>query len=288
MAYYCDVCHRYFVSEPALRQHKNASSRHDWCDKCDREFDTYESLRKHWINSSNHNFCSFCNEDFDYDDQLREHDNASHEYCSSCDLWLDTTEEMQGHDIAEHNLCVQCNRYFSSPNALKNHLNSSKHVEKTVSCPGLGCNKKFSSATNLILHFETGTCVSGVTRQHVNNMVTQLDRTNLITNPRRMITGTTESYQATEHAWNGYNYECYLCHKEFGSLNSLNQHLASPIHEQPIYHCPTLGTGCRLQFRTLGQLFQHVENGSCGAGRFKLVQEGMQRITQGMRRIGFR
>ncbi|KAG8699116.1 hypothetical protein FRC08_005496 [Ceratobasidium sp. 394] len=100
-----------------------------------------------------------------------------------------------------------------------------------------------------------------------------------------MITGSTESYQATQRAWNGQNYECYLCHKEFRSLNALNQHLASPLHEQATYHCPTLGTGCNLQFKSLGHLFQHIEGGSCGVGRFQVVQDGMKHMMRGVKRI---
>ncbi|KAG8747558.1 hypothetical protein FRC10_000694 [Ceratobasidium sp. 414] len=284
---YCDLCDRNFSSYDALSQHKRTSPRHDWCGSCEREFDTYASLRQHWLNSSLHNFCGFCNKDFKHEYQLDQHNNQCHEYCDPCNSWLDTADEMQDHDIEVHNFCVQCQQYFRSLNNLKNHLNSSRHVPKTIPCPGVGCGKKFISTAGLVLHLEAGTCVSGVTRQHVANTVTRLDRNHLITNPNRMITGSTESYQATQRAWNGHSYECYLCHKEFRTLIALNQHLASSIHEQAVYRCPTLGTGCKLKFKSLGHLFQHVENGSCGVGRFKVVQDGMDYMMQGMRRLAF-
>ncbi|QRV87649.1 C2H2 zinc finger [Ceratobasidium sp. AG-Ba] len=282
---HCDRCNRYFGSYDALWQHERASSRHNMCEDCGVDYWTFEDLREHWVESPGHHYCTFCEDHFDSEYELDDHNDETHQYCDNCNIWLDGPDEMESHDIAVHNLCAQCNRYFTTLNGLKNHLKSSIHVPKTLACPGRGCTKKFSTPANLVLHLETNTCVSGITRQSINRTVARLDRGGLITNPNRMITGTTESYQATQRSWNGYNYECYLCHKEFGTLPGLNQHLASPVHEQNIYHCPKLGTGCNLQFRSLGHLFQHVENGSCGVRRFKVVRDGIDGIMHGMRRI---
>lgn len=41
----------------------------------------------------------------------------------------------------------------------------------------------------------------------------------------------TSTYEATDMAWNGDAYECYLCHRDFNSLRGLNQHLASPARK---------------------------------------------------------
>ncbi|KAG9105080.1 hypothetical protein FRC06_000053, partial [Ceratobasidium sp. 370] len=119
----------------------------------------------------------------------------------------------------------------------------------------------------------------------MNRTVARLDRNNLVTSPNRMIAASTGSYQATRRAWNGYSFECYFYHKEFGTLSALSQHLASPTHEEAIYRCSKLGTGCNMQFNTLGTLFQHIENGSCGVRKFKVMQEGMNTLMQGMKRI---
>ncbi|KAG8699117.1 hypothetical protein FRC08_005497 [Ceratobasidium sp. 394] len=282
---YCDRCDRSFSFYDALYQHLRDSSRHNQCGDCGEDYWTYQELREHWIGSPDHHYCDFCDEEFYYEDELDDHNEQNHEFCDFCDLWLETNSEIQSHRVVVHNCCLQCDRYFSSPNGLKNHLNSSVHRPKTLTCFGRGCNKRFSSTANLLLHLDTNSCVSGITRQTINRAVTRLDRNNLITNPNRMITASTESYQATRRAWNGYNFECYLCHKEFNTLLALNQHLASPIHERAIYRCPKLGTGCNLEFKTLGALFQHVENGSCGVRKFKVVQEGIDTLMQGMKRI---
>lgn len=38
-------------------------------------------------------------------------------------------------------------------------------------------------------------------------------------------------YEATGYSWNGYGFECYLCDREFTTLNGLNQHLNSSVRK---------------------------------------------------------
>lgn len=145
----------------------------------------------------------------------------------------------------------------------------------------------FISTANLVMHLESGGCRSGATRHTVNQFVAERDTGHFITNPNRLITGPTETW-ATERAWNGNNYECYFCHKEFRALTGLNQHLASPAHERMTYRCPPqLSQGCRMQFKTLSALCQHIESGSCGVIRFKVVQDNMQNLVRGMNRLTY-
>lgn len=72
---------------------------------------------------------------------------------------------------------------------------------------------------------------------------------------------------ATNRSWNGYAFECYLCHRTFASLPSLNQHLRSPAHEENKYHCPK----CGKETITLSSLVNHLESGRCGQYRFSLT-----------------
>ncbi|EUC57773.1 C2H2 type zinc-finger protein [Rhizoctonia solani AG-3 Rhs1AP] len=285
---YCERCNRGFGSDYAYAAHQRDSPRHYVCFPCNIDFPTYERLNQHFRKSSRHpHYCSFCDEDFYDDYDLSEHDEQCHEYCNSCDLWVDTTDDLVEHNKNSHYYCVECNRFFMNMNNLQAHLNSSRHRPKNVSCPGVGCTDRFVSKSALLLHFEGGGCKSGLTRQSLNRLIAERDRSNFITNPNRLITGTTETW-ATQRAWNGSSYECYFCHKGFLSLPQLNQHLASPAHEQALYHCPQLGHGCQSQFRTLSGLCQHIENGSCGVARFKVVQDSMAKLIGGMNRLTFR
>jgi hypothetical protein len=138
-----------------------------------------------------------------------------------------------------------------------------------MQCPF--CKNSYTNASGLTIHLESGTCSSGLDRHKINNIVRRMDRNNVIINPNRMITmpGQDQLF-ATERAWNGYFYECYLCDREFNSLPALNQHLKSPAHEQHIYRCPKVS--CGRQYKLLSRLVQHVESESCGVMRFARVQ----------------
>lgn len=86
-------------------------------------------------------------------------------------------------------------------------------------------------------------------------------------------------YSATDRAYNGYGWECYLCHREFNSCNALNQHANSPVHQQKVYHCPDQRVMCGKQFVSLAGLFNHFESESCGFIRFERVQQVQQQLT---------
>jgi len=156
-----------------------------------------------------------------------------------------------------------------------------------------GCPRRFASHSDVVLHLESGTCNSGVTRHMIDAYVLKHDVRNVITNPRRMITiGTTleytppPTYTATDRAFNGSSWECYFCHIEFPTKPQLNQHLASPKHSagpNKIYKCPN--SVCGKQFTTLSGLGQHIEKGSCGVQRFYGMNNTINDLMGGMKRL---
>lgn len=138
----------------------------------------------------------------------------------------------------------------------------------------------------MILHLESGSCRSGVNRRVVDRYVREYDKTNVITNPARLLTAGSEdevAYYASSAAWNGSSFECYLCHSTFRTLVSLNQHLASPRHQEKVYFCPL--SSCRTEFPTLSALCQHIESERCGVGRFQQVRNAMDSIVGSMGRL---
>jgi len=141
----------------------------------------------------------------------------------------------------------------------------------------------FINKSALILHLESGSCQSGVTRRMVDNWVRTKDRSNVITNPARLITaGERGNVQliATEQSWNGQAFECVLCHNQFRALLDLNRHLASPRHQEKVYRCP-LST-CQAHFVSLSGLCQHIESERCGVTKFKVVQDTMNNLFNGL------
>jgi hypothetical protein len=189
-----------------------------------------------------------------------------------------------------HWYCEPCNRPFQSKSNLESHENSSIHQPRNFKCPGARCNRHFVSKSALTGHWEAGTCPSGITRNILNREVARRDPNHIITNPSRLIRGPEEpavtDMWATQLAWNPEtrSFECYLCHRQFGMLRSLNDHLQSPRHMERIYRCPNT-TGCGSEFSTLSALCQHVERDGCGVQRFRPVRDMMTSLSRGWRSI---
>ena len=138
-----------------------------YCDRCERWFQDNNSLEKHKRGSSSHWPCYDCDRDFasSYARQAHYRKSSNHHYCRECD------------------------RHFQSESNLRQHLNSRIHQPANLRCPGRGCNRFFVSPAALTLHFEAGTCPSGMTREQLNRMVVRADANNYITNPSRLLMG---------------------------------------------------------------------------------------------------
>ncbi|KZV81211.1 hypothetical protein EXIGLDRAFT_844792 [Exidia glandulosa HHB12029] len=261
-----------------------------WCSLCDRYFSSGQAYWQHIDNSVRHE-CSFCYFHFEDQDQDLDHLEAEHERCGICRLWVaDGGDAMHEHRLSDHanRYCSPCRRVFIGSSNLQSHLNSSLHRPKAIPCPhrSRGCTQSFVSHSAMTLHLESGHCVSGFTRADVNRRVIELDRGRVISDPSRLLTngGAPAQYIVTERAWNGHAWECYLCHAEKRSRQALNAHLNSPRHEEKMYLCPQ--RQCAQRFTTLSALMQHIESDRCGVQRFKVVQQAIAQLTNGMRRLG--
>lgn len=306
--WFCCKCNKDFASRIALEQHYVQSARRHYCQPCRLEFptadgltahrdhahyycfehgkyfDTSEGLRQHYMQSSDHPYCPFCDTLFESNEALLDHGDLQHHICWECTTFFETEDKLMDHNDYMHYFCRSCNRLFTTAADLQSHLNSKIHAPRSIKCPGRGCGRAFVSVSALILHAESGTCPSGVTRAQVDSLVVRLDRQNIITNPARMIRGPDGTvpeepkYWATDRSWNGRAYECFLCKTEFKTLPALDSHLKSPRHRARIYHCPQ--AGCGMEFRVLSALSQHVESDSCGVRANRQVQDIMDRLAQ--------
>jgi hypothetical protein len=52
-----------------------------------------------------------------------------------------------------------------------------------------------------------------------------------------------------------------------------------------LYHCPN--PRCRVEFKTLGAIINHLESETCGAMRFDAVQRRIGDIVSGKRLLRF-
>jgi len=261
--------------------------KHWYCPRHDKVFKSEFGLQSHYNKSPDHNFCPLCGGDFYNVDDLWGHADKDHHPCRLCSEMFNSYSELQSHYHDVHTYCTVCKRNFQSQSNLRQHLNSKVHQPANVRCPGRGCNRSFVSHAALVLHFESGTCPSNMTREELNRLVVRADTNNYITNRTRLLTGPQGHYEppaptkmwATIRSWNGWAFECFLCNSTFGTLDRLNQHLQSPRHEEKIYRCPK--SDCGMQFVALSGLCQHVEGGSCGVRRFRPVRDVMDGLTRG-------
>ncbi|KAK7458017.1 hypothetical protein VKT23_009925 [Stygiomarasmius scandens] len=140
--------------------------------------------------------------------------------------------------------CLVCSRKFNSHDALSQHKRSRTHKAKqkkpvsppkpnSTTCPL--CRRDFRFPSGVANHIESGKCTNGkVTRHHVTAAVRAMNFSPSIT-IRKRIAGsaipTVTIYVATELAFNGEAYKCYLCNRGFSTLENLNIHLGSPAHD---------------------------------------------------------
>jgi hypothetical protein len=125
-------------------------------------------------------------------------------------------------------------------------------------------------------------------RETILCMVRERDRDGVITN--KQIEWHKEKnvkYSATNRAFNGSYWECYVCHNEFTTVNALNAHLNSSVHKQKVYRCPNTKSKCGKQFVTLAGLFNHLESEACAFMRFEKVQRQVGNVLQGRKLIAF-
>ncbi|BGP37045.1 hypothetical protein JCM10449v2_000949 [Rhodotorula kratochvilovae] len=298
--FYCGDCNgRYFRSWDDLLKHLESSNQHDYCRECDLDFDSWSALRSHWANSGSHHFCTLCDTHCGGEYDLERHKIDFHWECRICTRIFAEEVGRYEHERQAHPFCAVHRMPFRSQANLQAHLRSKEHVAAQVERRA-GCGRRFVDVAAMVLHLEAGTCSSGMTRQKIDRYVRQVDRSNIITNPRRLIAGPDPVYDAptllsaTERSWYVYaqQYECPLCHRGFNTLHALNQHLASPRHAtatemggngEKLYRCPK--ATCAKKIVALSALVQHMETGSCQVFQLTGVQDGFNSIMRGMRSI---
>ncbi|TPX15277.1 uncharacterized protein E0L32_004554 [Thyridium curvatum] len=261
------------------------------CGTCGKGFPNGWRARENHCWSVGHclpNFeCDTCHRGFNTQNACIQHMGAMNHFaheCSVCGETWPTEEECIDHEADEHYYCASCDRWFQNANNVKMHRRSRAHLGQPLDCPF--CQDPFTTATGVVHHLESGRCprARGLSRDAIYKFVRARDPNGVVTKKLVGWEGSYE-YEANENCWNGYCYECYICHREFKTLDSLNQHLKSPTHQQALYHCPN--PNCRLDFKVLAGLFNHLDSESCGMMRFEQVQKEFVNIVSGARRIAF-
>ncbi|KAK1585442.1 uncharacterized protein LY79DRAFT_268288 [Colletotrichum navitas] len=276
MPFTCGTCWREFPAGWHSReQHLNATGHQvpsNECDTCDRFFGSSQAVQQH-MNALNH-----------WASDVSDDDGPVFE-CDDCYDCFSDEDDLREHEVQDHYYCDPCDRYFQNHNNIRQHLNSKIHRSGTIECQF--CKKSCKTATGLVHHLEQGACPKApLDRDKLYQAVRQRDPNGLISKKLLEWHGS-PTYKATERAYNSTvrAYECYLCHRHFGALQSLDSHLNSTAHKQALYHCPS--RNCGREYKTLAGVINHLESESCGFMRFESVQRNVEKVVDPRRMIAF-
>ncbi|KAH7067544.1 hypothetical protein BKA63DRAFT_479464 [Paraphoma chrysanthemicola] len=207
--YECDYCHAvYLDTQWQVMQHQLKV--HFVCPLCPTKYTSWYALKEHCRESEHSRVCDGC-------------------YAGG-KIWLFDSSGYTRH-IVEQNVCEQCERHFGSHSNLTNHKLT--HLDPVYACSG--CPRKFTTYGGRIIHWESGSCTSGVGEfglgyhaarcfQWKKYFVRRIDRAHLLL--------------------------------RFDIFHDALEHYGSDAR---FYKCPT----CDRRFSKLSGLFMHVESESC-------------------------
>jgi len=198
----CYDCGRIFASENALDQHlrdkghqrpldsESESESEDelTCDECNKEFVNEEALRQHLRDKSHKTAqdseseceseliltCGKCQKEFANEQALQQHlRDKTHKYRPSQPSSVSANSDFK---------CNKCQKTFINDNALRQHRASVVHHPiGSIACVGNErCQKRFTSPSAMILHLESGACLSGINRHTLNEVIRSNDAQNVI------------------------------------------------------------------------------------------------------------
>ncbi|KAF9028795.1 hypothetical protein BDZ89DRAFT_1065892 [Hymenopellis radicata] len=289
------------------------------CYVCNRDFPAWVKLMMHCVSKPDHFFCKKeCGRVFTTASELREHmkrsghrpDRPSKSFsddfsCGSCSRQCFTEDELHEHLAAQHYWCFKCDRDFGTWAALHQHKISIAHKPRTSKC--IMCHEKFKEPSSIAAHIESGRCNKSVTRHDVVSAVQALEvKPSILIHESRAIEAiehgpggeiaspntlglgmrstTITTVSATEDAFDGDGYVCWVCERSFRDLEGLNKHLSSPAHDSLTFKCPR----CENQFKMISSLIQHLESETCGLARITAVEDEANILSaQFARLLGF-
>ncbi|KAF2787457.1 hypothetical protein K505DRAFT_342923 [Melanomma pulvis-pyrius CBS 109.77] len=157
-------------------------------------------------------------------------------WCHRCYRSFRTYQALYQHyrDSVHHHECPDCDFDGEFRDELLDHFRKEgcrthRLSHKSAKCECLGCCRMFKTYGGMIIHLETGACVSGIDRFDVYETVAECRRwpDYIDQNFYEEILCRTdlEDYNYTEKV---YPFNCSTCQQTFSKLSSLFQHVESP------------------------------------------------------------
>lgn len=172
------------------------------------------------------------------------------------------------------------------------HLGSERHRIATVQC--LFCGYLAGSVSIMLAHLEFGKCTSGFRKIDMGYFIAAYDQHAQVLSDDYRPTTRDQPFHppcgcivATEARSNGYAFACFFCEMSFSSLDQLNRHLGSPVHNGVVarsYRCPGRGCGER-KYESMSALVLHIEAAGCDAYGMPAVIKALDNLMAGMQGI---
>jgi hypothetical protein len=321
--FFCSDCDLQFSSRQSWEDHRNSAkhaSEFKCCD-CDISFNDIHALVAHMASRAHrrplrpkiapHN-------------KKQSLPVSSSTECTKCERKFSCSQSLQQHYTSlKHNplsrlecpIGTKCRGSFMSPSALLQHLESGKcssgmHRDEVLQIVD-------SCALNIIGHSPSASVASSMSDLQAYTSAVESGSWAVMsdTDSEWSLLTPSISYGSVEDSLEQWSLlgdadpqpggglslvssttpqtlRCPMCPKkraEFSTLNSLRQHMESPVHSPKVYKCPSLGqegdvTG---RFSTLGGLCQHLESNSCKGGKRALfrciafIQEQLEQLGFG-------
>ncbi|KAJ0413355.1 hypothetical protein BJY00DRAFT_319848 [Aspergillus carlsbadensis] len=274
MLFKCETCKNDFYTQWARVNHMNDEDHWPRCDTCGETFQTLPACKQHMSDLGHWPRCEICKCLFwtwsFCEDHIIDWGHWSPTVpCETCDerFHTQTLAEQHMRTLGHYgNYCKHCGRFFDNENNLRKHFESRTQRGSNMAWRHSQIDKTTTSGS--IRHFETGssTGATRINRQMTQRVASYLDAQRPPTHHSNWRDGENRQDLATDKTWNGFGWECYVCHKEFARRTGLGNHLNSQAHRQRIYHCSN--EKCAKEFSSLDGLFNHLENDACSIARF--------------------
>ncbi|KAL7268897.1 hypothetical protein RUND412_008459 [Rhizina undulata] len=284
--YECTFCDETFGRKADLKKHKDGEEDHHYCLKCDRDFPDEKNLKLHRIKSSFHLVCVDCEREFASSGGLARHREQMHRSarpipCPGCLRVFTNASGLVQH--VENNLCegglkrhVLQRKIVEANDALANisisdttfrPQTTSTHVWRHGVLPFDDADTSGSTKGDDFSRCAVASVGSGVTAASSSKWggVSFLDYTDTLgvaptgTNPDAPWTpkDVQELFKPELRMW-----QCphSRCHKKYPQVQSLVQHLNSPVHMISRFRCPK----CLRRFQSSSGILQHMESNTCG------------------------
>ena len=136
------------------------------------------------------------------------------------------------------------------------------HLPRDIDC--WGCSRKFSKYAPLLVHLETGVCVT--TRLQLDQFAIQCEFSSDYVRPgceQYLRRGDRQRHCARPiFLSHPKRFGCSKCDKVFDQHGGMMGHIQSSCHHPLVYQC----AGCDSQYADLSGLLQHVESSACAEG----------------------